>query len=116
MSQSETGAPPPEPVLSDPLINMMIDGRYRVLSRMARGGMATVYVARDERLDRLVALKVMHPHLADSEQFTARFRREARSAAKVSHPRIVPIYDQGVVEGQGYLVMELVEGPDMRTF
>ncbi|WP_099331937.1 Stk1 family PASTA domain-containing Ser/Thr kinase [Actinomyces minihominis] len=102
--------------LTDPLINMMIDERYRVISRMARGGMATVYVARDERLDRLVALKVMHPHLAESEQFTARFRREARSAAKISHPRIVPIYDQGVVEGQGYLVMELIEGGDLRSF
>ena len=102
--------------ITDPLINMMIDERYRVISRMARGGMATVYVARDERLDRLVALKVMHPHLAESEQFTARFRREARSAAKVSHPRIVPIYDQGVVQGQGYLVMELIDGPDLRSF
>lgn len=94
---------------------MMIESRYRVLSRMARGGMATVYVARDERLDRLVALKVMHPHLAESEQFTARFRREARSAARISHPGIVPIYDQGIVEGQGYLVMELIEGTDLRT-
>lgn len=101
--------------MPDPLINMVIDGRYKVLSRMARGGMATVYVARDERLDRLVALKVMHPHLAESEQFTARFRREARSAAKISHPGIVPIYDQGIVEGQGYLVMELIEGTDLRT-
>lgn len=102
--------------ITDPLINMMIDERYRVISRMARGGMATVYVARDERLDRLVALKVMHPHLAESELFTARFRREARSAAKVSHPRIVPIFDQGVVQGQGYLVMELVDGPDLRSY
>lgn len=113
---NSAGSPLPTGQVTDPLINMMIDGRYRVISRMARGGMATVYVARDERLDRLVALKVMHPHLADSEQFTARFRREARSAAKVSHPRVVPIYDQGVVEGQGYLVMELVDGPDLRTF
>ncbi len=102
--------------LADPLINLLIDGRYRVLSRMARGGMATVYVARDERLDRLVALKVMHPHLAESEQFTSRFKREARSAAKISHPSVVPIYDQGVVHGQGYLVMELVDGPDLRAF
>lgn len=109
-------APPPGPSLPDPLINMVIDGRYRVVSRMARGGMASVYVARDDRLDRLVALKVMHPHLAESEQFTARFRREARSAAKISHPGVVPIFDQGVVEGQGYLVMELVDGPDLRTF
>lgn len=114
---TDSAAPPrAATAATDPLINMMIDGRYRVVNRMARGGMATVYVARDERLDRLVALKVMHPHLADSEQFTARFRREARSAAKVSHPRVVPIYDQGVVGGQGYLVMELVDGPDLRTY
>lgn len=105
-----TGAP------LDPLIDLLVDDRYRVRSRMARGGMASVYIAEDERLDRLVALKIMHPHLAESEQFTARFRREARSVAKISHPNVVPIYDQGVLHGQGYLVMELVEGPDLRTF
>lgn len=101
---------------TDPLINLLIDDRYRVLSRMARGGMASVYIARDERLDRLVALKVMHPHLAESEQFTARFRQEARAAARISNAGVVPVYDQGAFHGQGYLVMELVEGPDLRTF
>lgn len=101
---------------SDPLINLVVDGRYRVLSRMARGGMASVYVARDERLDRPVALKLMHPHLAESEQFTARFRQEARAAARISHPGVVPVFDQGTFHGQGYLVMELVNGPDLRAF
>ncbi len=83
---------------------------------MARGGMASVYIAEDRRLDRPVALKIMHPHLAESEQFTARFRQEARSAAKISHPGVVPVYDQGAYQGQGYLVMELVDGPHLRDF
>lgn len=100
----------------DPLIGLVIDGRYKVVSRMARGGMASVYIAEDLRLDRQVALKIMHPHLAESEQFTARFRQEARSAAKISHPGIVPVYDQGAYQGQGYLVMELIDGPHLRDF
>ncbi len=100
----------------DPLISMVIDGRYTVLSRMARGGMASVYVAHDERLSRDVALKIMHPHLAESERFTNRFRQEARSAARISSPGVVPVYDQGVYHGQGYLVMELIDGPDLRSF
>ena len=83
---------------------------------MARGGMASVYVAHDERLDRLVALKVMHPHLAESEQFTARFRQEARAAARISSPAVVPVYDQGAFHGQGYLVMELISGSNLRVF
>ncbi|MDO5728962.1 MAG: Stk1 family PASTA domain-containing Ser/Thr kinase [Actinomycetaceae bacterium] len=108
----------PEPdgqVLADPLIGMLIDGRYRVNQLLARGGMATVYVARDERLDRLVAIKVMHPHLAASQNFVHRFRREARSAARIIHPSVVSVFDQGIVAGSGYLVMELVDGPNLRT-
>lgn len=105
---------PTDQPIRDPLIGMLIDERYRVQSRLARGGMASVYIATDERLDRPVALKVMHPHLAESKQFAARFRQEARAAAKISHPGVVPVFDQGVVEGQGYLVMELVEGHSLR--
>lgn len=97
------------------MIGLLVDGRYQVTARLARGGMATVYVARDERLDRLVALKVMHPHLAESEDFVARFRREARAAARIHHPGVVAVYDQGVVSGQGFLVMELVEGTNLRA-
>jgi serine/threonine-protein kinase len=75
----------------DPLIGQVIDGRYEVMSRIARGGMAGVYLARDLRLDRDVALKILHAHLADSVDFVERFRREARSAAKLVHPGIVVI-------------------------
>lgn len=98
----------------DPLIGLLVDSRYRVVRRIARGGMATVYVAQDERLDRPVALKVMHPHLAESADFVARFRREARAAARIIHPGVVSVFDQGVVHGQGFLVMELIEGPSLR--
>ena len=103
------------PVAQDPLIGLLVDQRYRIQSRIARGGMATVYVAHDERLDRPVALKVMHPHLAESGDFVARFRREARAAARIVHPGVVSVFDQGVVHGQGYLVMELVDGPNLRS-
>ncbi|WP_253953805.1 Stk1 family PASTA domain-containing Ser/Thr kinase [Schaalia sp. 19OD2882] len=99
----------------DPLIGVLVDERYRVDARLARGGMATVYVAHDQRLDRPVALKVMHPHLADSADFVARFRREARSAARIVHPGVVSVFDQGVVAGQGFLVMELVDGSNLRA-
>ena len=92
----------------------MLDGRYRVLSRLADGGMATVYVALDLRLDREVALKVMRPDLAKDETFVSRFRREARSAAKLSHPNVVAVYDQGEDDGNVFLTMELVNGLTLR--
>ena len=115
MSEASEASQAPASATGDPLAGLLIDGRYRVLACMARGGMASVYIAEDERLGRRVALKVMHPHLAESERFTARFRQEARSAAKISNPGIVPVYDQGAFHGQGYLVMELVDGPDLRA-
>ena len=99
---------------TDPLIGLLVDERYRVTRRLARGGMATVYIAQDERLDRPVALKVMHPHLADSDAFVERFRREARAAARIVHPGVVSVFDQGVVTGQGFLVMELIDGTNLR--
>ena len=76
--------------------------------------MATVYKARDRRLDRVVALKLMHPHLADSPDFVARFRREARAAARLSNPGVVAVYDQGSIDGVAYLVMEFVDGTNLR--
>ncbi|MDT0164332.1 Stk1 family PASTA domain-containing Ser/Thr kinase [Actinotalea sp. AC32] len=103
--------------LTDPLIGHVVDGRYQVLSRIARGGMATVYLATDRRLDREVALKVMHPHLADGasgSDFVARFRREARAAARLTHPGLVGVYDQGVDGETSYLTMEYVDGPTLR--
>ncbi|HEY5179296.1 MAG TPA: Stk1 family PASTA domain-containing Ser/Thr kinase, partial [Dermatophilaceae bacterium] len=96
------------------LIDRVLDGRYRVLSHLADGGMATVYVALDQRLDRQVALKVMRPDLARDETFVSRFRREARSAAKLSHPNVVAVYDQGEDDGHMFLAMELVNGLTLR--
>ena len=76
--------------------------------------MATVYRAHDRRLDRTVALKLMHVHLADSPDFVSRFRREARAAARLSNPGVVAVYDQGSLDGVAYLVMAYVEGPTLR--
>lgn len=104
--------PPPT---ADPLIGRVVDDRYRIISLVDHGGMASVYRAHDERLDRTVAIKIIHPHLAGSSLLMTRFLREARSAAKVSHAQIVPIYDQGVFEGRTYLVMELVPGMNLRS-
>jgi len=101
----------------DPLVGRLLDGRYRLSGLLARGGMATVYVGVDERLDRPVAVKVMHRALADDPDFVARFTREARSAARLSAPEVVAVYDQGRDEqtGAAYLVMEHVEGRDLRA-
>lgn len=99
----------------DSLIGKRLDGRYRVVSKIARGGMATVYLARDERLDRQVALKVMHQHLADEDSFKRRFAQEARQAAKLSSHNIVHIFDQGGDLGLNYLVMEYLPSITLRT-
>ncbi|MDQ3384006.1 MAG: protein kinase, partial [Actinomycetota bacterium] len=99
---------------TSPVIDRVVDGRYRVESLLARGGMASVYQATDLRLERRVALKVMHPDLARDEQFVARFRREARSAAGLSHPNVVGVYDQGEDGDLVFLAMELVEGRTLR--
>ncbi len=98
----------------DSVVGLVLDGRYEVTSRIARGGMATVFLATDQRLDREVAIKVMHPHLADDEQFIARFHREAKSAARMSHPNVVAVYDQGSSHDVVYLVMEYVAGTTLR--
>jgi beta-lactam-binding protein with PASTA domain/serine/threonine protein kinase len=99
---------------SDPLNGRLLDGRYRVGSRIARGGMASVYEATDIRLDRTVAVKIMHAGLGDDDEFAARFVREARSAARLSHPNVVAVYDQGDDHGTVFLAMELVEGHTLR--
>ena len=103
-----------ETTVTDPLVGRLLDGRYRVSSRVARGGMATVYRATDARLDRVVAVKVMHPGLGDDADFARRFVREARSAAQLSHPNVVAVHDQGEDDGLLYLVMEYVEGWTLR--
>ena len=103
-----------EQSVPDPLVGQTIDGRYLVRARLARGGMATVYEAVDLRLDRVVALKVMHRHLAEDPDFVARFEREAKSAARLSHPHVVAVYDQGHSDNLIYLAMEMVPGRTLR--
>jgi beta-lactam-binding protein with PASTA domain len=98
----------------DALVGQTVDGRYQVLAHLARGGMATVYQALDLRLDRVVALKVMHRHLAEDPDFVARFQREAKSAARLTHPHVVGVYDQGAADGLIYLVMEYVPSRTLR--
>ena len=99
---------------ADPLIGRVLDGRYRVGSRVARGGMATVYEAVDLRLDRVCALKVMHAGLGDDDDFAGRFVREARSAARLSHPNVVAVFDQGDDDGTLFLAMEYIPGHTLR--
>jgi serine/threonine-protein kinase len=99
---------------TDPMIGRMIDQRYRVRSRIARGGMATVYLATDVRLERRVAIKIMHGHLADDAAFRERFIQEARSAARLSHPNLVGVYDQGAEDDTAYIVMEYIPGITLR--
>jgi len=104
--------------LADPLTGHLLDGRYRIGPRIARGGMAAVYEAVDIRLDRVCAVKTMHRSLGDDAEFADRFTREARAAARLSHPNVVNVFDQGedptVEGGTLYLVMELVPGHTLR--
>ncbi len=98
----------------DPVIGRTIDRRYAVGERIARGGMASVYEGLDLRLDRKVAVKVMHPHLGDDEHFRERFIQEAKAAARLAHPNVVNTYDQGDDDGLAWLVMELVPSITLR--
>ncbi|MFW6091213.1 MAG: protein kinase domain-containing protein, partial [Actinomycetota bacterium] len=100
--------------VSDAPLGRLLDGRYRVDAALARGGMATVYRALDTRLDRTVALKVMHPELTVDDEFVASFIGEARSAARLSHPNVVGVFDQGQDDGVVFLAMEYVEGSTLR--
>ncbi|MDX6320980.1 MAG: eukaryotic-like serine/threonine-protein kinase, partial [Propionibacteriaceae bacterium] len=98
----------------DPLVGHLLDGRYQVTARLARGGMATVYQAVDNRLTRVVAVKVMHIGLGDDAEFARKFDREARAAARLSHPNVVSVFDQGHDNGRPYIVMEFVQGRTLR--
>ena len=102
----------------DPMVGRLLERRYRIGPRIARGGMASVYEATDTRLDRTVAVKVMHPGLGDDQEFAERFVREARAAARLNHPHVVGVYDQGddTSDGQDtvFLVMEYVPGHTLR--
>ena len=101
------------------LTGELIDNRYLLKHRLASGGMATIYSGIDTRLDRPVAVKIMHSHLANDEAFVSRFIKEAKATAALSHPNIVSIQDQGWNEGGPpavFLVMELVEGSTLRDY
>ena len=100
--------------VSDSLVGTLVDNRYRVQSRLARGGMSTVYLATDQRLERDVALKVLHPHLVNDGNFLDRLGREAKAAAKLSHPHVVGVLDQGSDGPTAYLVMEYIKGHTLR--
>jgi beta-lactam-binding protein with PASTA domain len=100
--------------VADTLIGTTIDGRYRITGRVARGGMATVYTATDERLERTVALKIIHPSQATNVHFVDRFTDEAKTIARLTHPNVVAVYDQGRHLGLPYLVMEYVQGRTLR--
>ena len=100
--------------IADPLIGRVLEGRYRITGQLARGGMSTVYGAVDQRLDRLVAVKVMSSRLSADPAFTDRFTREARAAAKLTHLNAVSVYDQGTDGEHVFLVMELVSGRTLR--
>src|SRR3984885_12281558 len=92
----------------------IIDGRYRVLHRLGAGGMADVYLAQDEQLDREVALKLLHRRFAEDPGFVERFRREAQSAASLQHPNVVSVFDRGAFEGTYYIAMEYLEGRSLK--
>ncbi len=100
--------------LADPLAGRLLDRRYAVTARLAHGGMATVYLALDTRLDRQVALKVMHAELARDDEFVRRFIGEARSVARLNHQNVVAVFDQGADGPFLYLAMEYVPGRTLK--
>jgi serine/threonine-protein kinase len=97
-----------------PPVGQLLGGRYHVDARIARGGMATVYLGTDTRLDRVIALKIAHPELSDDAEFVRRFIGEARSAARLSSPNVVAIFDQGSDKRLHYIAMEYVPGRTLR--
>src|SRR3989442_12941999 len=100
--------------VTDPPLNPLCDGRYRILRKLGTGGMANVSLAEDEVLGRRVAIKILNARHAGDDQFVERFRREAKNAASLSHPNIVSIYDRGEAEGTYYIAMEFLDGRSLK--
>src|SRR5215204_2065546 len=100
--------------VTDTLINTHFDGRYRILRKLGAGGVANVYLAEAEELGRRGAIKILNDRYANDELFIERFRREAKSAAGLSHPNIVSIYDRGQAESTYYIAMEVIEGRSLK--
>ncbi len=93
----------------------LIDGRYKVISRIGAGGMADVFLAEDQQLGRQVALKLLHRRFAEDPGFVERFRREAQAAASLSHPNVVSVFDRGAVDGTYYIAMEYLQGRSLKA-
>jgi eukaryotic-like serine/threonine-protein kinase len=98
----------------DPIPNTLVDGRYRVISRLGSGGMADVFLAEDQQLGRKVALKLLHHRFAEDPDFVERFRREAQAAAGLQHPNVVSVYDRGSFDGTYYIAMEYLPGRSLK--
>lgn len=96
------------------LVGKLFKGRYKIIEKIGQGGMACVYKAEDELLNRFVAIKVLKPDLNNNEDFIEKFNKEAKAAAKLSHPNIVNVYDVGEEDGIKYIVMELIEGKNLK--
>src|SRR5918996_1342200 len=107
MSEATTGP-------AGALTGTVLSGRYRLESKLGSGGMSTVYLARDETLERWVAVKVMHREISDDASQLERFRREARTVAQLSHPNVVAVIDAGEDGGHPYIVFEYVEGETLK--
>ena len=90
-------------------------GRYQLIELLGRGGMGEVWKAHDTAIDRVVALKMLLPHYAKDPDFEQRFRREARAAARLDDPHVVPIYDVGEIDDRLYVTMRLINGVDLQT-
>jgi serine/threonine-protein kinase len=100
--------------VADPIPNTMVDGRYRVMSRLGSGGMADVFLAEDQQLGRKVALKLLHHRFAQDPDFVERFRREAQAAAGLQHPNVVSVYDRGSFDDTYYIAMEYLPGRSLK--
>src|SRR6476661_8488680 len=92
----------------------VVASRYELEELVGSGGMSSVYRALDRLLERNVALKILHPHYGDDEEYVERFRREARSVAQMSHPNIVTVIDRGEDDGQQFIVFEFVDGENLK--
>src|SRR5580693_9120820 len=100
--------------MADPAPNTMVDGRYKVMSRLGTGGMADVFLAEDQQLGRKVALKLLHRRFSQDPDFVERFRREAQAAAGLQHPNVVGVYDRGEFDGTYYIAMEYLPGRSLK--
>src|SRR5947209_9727154 len=100
--------------MADSTTGALIDGRYKVVSRLGAGGMADVFLAEDQQLGRRVALKLLHRRFSEDPGFVERFRREAQAAAGLQHPNVVSVYDRGAYEGIYYIAMEYLPGRSLK--